>query len=60
MRVTISIEDEIIDQIDVIRKKKDRSRSKMIKIVIKEYLRRHNYAAALAVKDSPKKDSDVI
>ena len=43
MQVTIYIDDKMIDKLDVIAKQKDRSRSQMIKILIKGYLMKHNY-----------------
>ena len=43
MQVSISIDDELIGQIDVIAKQKGRSRSNMIKFLIKDYLKKHNY-----------------
>jgi len=38
MRVSITIDDKMIGQLDVIAREKDRSRSKMIQILIKDYL----------------------
>ena len=38
MQISITIDDNIIGQLDVIARQKDRSRSKMIQILIKDYL----------------------
>ena len=43
MRVSITIDDNILGQLDVIAAEKDRSRSKMIQILIKDYLMKYNY-----------------
>lgn len=47
MRVSIVIEDELIGQLDVIAKIQGRSRSNMIKELIKEYLMKHNYTSGI-------------
>ncbi len=49
MQISITIDDKMIGQLDVIARSKDRSRSKMIQILIKDYLQKYNY-------DGEKKD----
>ena len=43
MQISITIDDKMIGQLDVIARDKDRSRSKMIQILIKDYLMKYNY-----------------
>lgn len=43
MQISITIDDKMIGQLDVIAREQDRSRSKMIQILIKDYLMKYNY-----------------
>ena len=43
MQISITIDDKMIGRLDVIARDNDRSRSKMIQVIIKDYLIKHNY-----------------
>lgn len=49
MQISITIDDKMIGQLDVIAREKDRSRSKMIQILIKDYLMKHNYTEGVCI-----------
>ena len=43
MQVSFTIDDNIMGQLDVIARDQNRSRSQLIKVLIKDYLMKYNY-----------------
>ncbi len=43
MQVSFTIDDKIMGQLDVIARDQNRSRSQLIKVLIKDYLMKYNY-----------------
>ncbi len=45
MQVSFTIDDKIIGRLDVIARYQNRSRSQLIKVLIKDYLMKYNYTS---------------
>ncbi len=57
MQVSFTIDDKIIGRLDVIARGQNRSRSQLIKVLIKDYLMKYNYTSnASGIKEN---ESDV-
>ena len=47
MQVSFTIDDSIMGQLDVIARDQNRSRSQLIKVLIKDYLMKYNYTSKI-------------